>query len=110
MSTGSGWFSDRSAAYLASGRPVITQNTGCGTWLPVGAGVLTFDDIDEAVGAIAEVNRRYDHHCHAARALAEEYFDAGRVLSSMLERALNPDSRRNEPATAPDPAAGAIES
>ena len=68
VSTRSGWFSDRSAAYLASGRPVITENTGCGDWLAVGEGCLTFDDIDEAIQAISEVNHHYDRHCsHGAR-------------------------------------------
>jgi len=90
VSTRSGWFSDRSAAYLASGRPVVTQNTGCGDWLAVGEGCLTFDDVDEAAGAIAEVNDHYDRHCRAARAIAEEYFDAGRVLPRLIEQSLNP--------------------
>jgi hypothetical protein len=108
VSTRSGWFSDRSAAYLASGRPVITENTGCGDWLAVGEGCLTFDDIDEAIQAISEVNHHYDRHSHMARAIAEEYFDAGRVLSSLIERALNSE-HSSEPASTLDPASGAIE-
>jgi len=82
----SGWFSDRSAAYLASGRPVILQDTGYSAWLPVGEGLLAFDDLDGAVGAVAAVNGDYERHRRTARAIAEEYFDARRVLGSLLER------------------------
>jgi hypothetical protein len=82
----SGWFSDRSAAYLASGRPVVLQDTGYSAWLPVGEGLLAFDDLDGAVGAVAAVNGNYERHRHSARAIAEEYFDARRVLGSLLER------------------------
>jgi hypothetical protein len=86
----SGWFSERSAAYLASGRPVVTQETGFSEWLPGGKGVLAFRTPDEAVGAIEEVNRRYRLHCRAARSLAEEYFDARKVLPRLIERAMTP--------------------
>jgi hypothetical protein len=85
VSSNSGWFSERSAAYLASGRPVVTQNTGFSTWLPSGCGVLAFNNCDEAVGAIQEVRSRYDAHCNAARQLAEEYFDGRKVLSRLLD-------------------------
>lgn len=86
----SGWFSERSACYLASGRPVIVQETGFSEWLPTGAGVLSFNHPDEAVAAIEEVNNRYEFHCRAARAVAEEFFDARKVIPMMLERALAP--------------------
>lgn len=82
----SGWFSERSAAYLASGRPVLTQDTGFGAWLPTGEGVLAFDTPERAVSALADVDARYETHCRAARDIAERYFDARRVLSSLLDR------------------------
>jgi hypothetical protein len=85
VSSNSGWFSERSAAYLASGRPVVTQNTGFSTWLPTGCGVLAFDNADQALGAIEEVRCRYDAHSRAARELAEEYFDGRKVLARLLE-------------------------
>ena len=79
-----GWFSERSMQYLASGRPVITQETGFSDWLPTGEGLLSFSDPDGAVGAIEDVLDRYDAHCRAARELAEEYFESGKVLRRML--------------------------
>jgi hypothetical protein len=82
----SGWFSDRSAAYLASGRPVILQDTGYSGWLPVGEGLLAFRTLDEAVEAIEAVNTDYERHRRAARAIAEEFFDARTVLSGLLDR------------------------
>jgi hypothetical protein len=90
VATNSGWFSDRSAAYLASGRPVVVQDTGFPRWMETGAGVLTFGGLDEACAAIEDVNRRYDAHCRAAREVAEAYFDAGRVLPDLIERAIQP--------------------
>jgi hypothetical protein len=82
----SGWFSERSAAYLASGRPVVTQETGFSTWMPTGSGVVSFDTFDEARQGIEEVRHRYAFHCRAAREVAEESFDARTVLTGMLER------------------------
>lgn len=83
----SGWFSERSTAYMASGRPVIVQETGFSDWLPTGQGVLPFRDPEETVAAIEEIQCRYDPHCRAARELVEEYFSAPRVLTSLIERA-----------------------
>ena len=83
-----GWFSERSAAYLASGRPVVTQETGFSDWLPVGDGVLSFNNFEEAIAGIEEINCHYDFHCRAARVMAEEYFDSRKILSSLIERAL----------------------
>jgi hypothetical protein len=88
--TRSGWFSERSAAYLASGRPVVTQDTGLSGLLPTGRGLLTYTNPEEAVAAIEAVNGRYEEHCRAARDIAEAYFDARRVLPQLIERALNP--------------------
>lgn len=82
----SGWFSDRSACYLASGRPVLAQDTGFGDSLPVGEGLLTFVDVDAAVTATAEIEADADRHARAARELAIEYLDARKVLLRLLER------------------------
>jgi hypothetical protein len=84
----SGWFSERSACYLASGRPVVTQETGFSDWLRSRGGVIPFSSPDEAVAAIEEVNSRYEFHSRAARAVAEEYFDARKVLNDVLERSI----------------------
>ena len=84
----SGWFSERSAVYLAAGRPVVAQETGFGEVLPTGEGLLSFTTLDEAVGAVREVNGDHLRHSKAARALAEEYFDAAKVLTSLIERSL----------------------
>lgn len=87
VATRSGWFSDRSAEFLASGRPVVTQETGFSRWLEAGRGVLAFRSPEEAAEAIARVSREYERHCRSARAIAEEYFDARRVLSAVLAAA-----------------------
>jgi hypothetical protein len=84
----SGWFSERSVAYLALGRPVVIQDTGFTRWLDAGAGVLAFSTPDEAVNAIAEVDARYERHCAAAREVAAGYFDSARVLAHLVERAM----------------------
>ena len=79
-----GWFSDRSACYLASGRPVIAQETGFGRFLPVGAGLFAFQTIEEVLASLEALNGDYDRHARAARAVAEEYFDSDRVLNRLL--------------------------
>jgi hypothetical protein len=81
-----GWFSDRSACYLASGRPVIAQETGFSHFLPVGDGLLSFRTEDDAVVAIGELEGDYARHSSAARAIAEEHFDSSRVLTRLLEK------------------------
>jgi hypothetical protein len=83
----SGWFSDRSTCYLAAGRPVLHQDTGFTDWLPTGEGVFAFSDPDEVVAALEELDRDYERHAHAARALAEERFEARTVIGDMLDRA-----------------------
>jgi hypothetical protein len=80
----SGWFSERDACYLASGKPVIAQDTGFGAALPTGDGLFAFRDADGALAAIEEVNSDYRRHCDAARAIAEEYFEAGAVAERLL--------------------------
>lgn len=79
-----GWFSDRSICYLASGRPVVAQDTGFGRYLPTGEGLLAFATLDEAAAAIDEVSANYPAHARAARALAEEFFSSTRVLGRLL--------------------------
>jgi hypothetical protein len=84
--TNSGWFSERSANYLASGRPVITQDTGFSLFLPCGQGLLTFTTLDEAVNAIESVSALPREHGVAARAIASEYFASDRVLKDLIRR------------------------
>lgn len=81
----SGWFSDRSACYLASGRPVVAQDTGFGRTLPTGEGLLAFVDVDGAAAAIESVLSRPAEHAAAARAIAEELLDSDRVLARLLD-------------------------
>ena len=81
-----GWFSDRSAAYLASGRPVVAQDTGFPRFLPTGVGLLAFQSLDEAAARVEEVERDPARHGAAAREIAVEHLDSDRVLGSLLER------------------------
>jgi hypothetical protein len=81
----SGWFSERSSCYLASGRPVVVQDTGFSEWIETGAGVTAFSNPEEALAGIQEINRRYEFHCRVARAIAQEYFDSQKVLSKLLD-------------------------
>jgi hypothetical protein len=85
VDTNSGWFSDRTVRYLASGKPVLVQDTGFGRSFPVGEGLLSFRTLQEAEAGAKEIARNYEHHCRAARALAEEYFDSDRVLGRLLD-------------------------
>ena len=79
-----GWFSDRSARYLASGKPVLAQSTGVEKHLPTGKGFLTFSTMEQAIEGINAINNDYLAHCNAAREIAEEYVDSDKVLSKML--------------------------
>jgi hypothetical protein len=81
----SGWFSERSACYLAAGRPVITQDTGFGDVLPTGEGLFAFNTTEQALAAIETVNSDYGRHSRAAYAVAEEYFKAEKVLAKLLK-------------------------
>src|SRR5262245_77238 len=81
-----GWFSDRSVCYLASGRPVIAQETGFSAFLPTDEGLFAFETEDEALAAMDAVMGDYQHHSRAARRIAEEYFDSNTVLPALLER------------------------
>jgi len=79
-----GWFSDRSACYLASGRPVLAEDTGFTDYLPTGKGLLAFRDLPEAVEGVAEIDSNYAQHSRAARELAEEFLDSRRCLPALL--------------------------
>ena len=82
-----GWFSDRSACYLAAGRPVITQETGFTDHYGGGAGLLVYNSLGEIVEAVKKINRDYAFHAAAAKKIAREVFEAEIVLRSLLERA-----------------------
>ena len=81
----SGWFSERSACYLAAGRPVITQDTGFGNVLPTGEGLFPFNTMEEIVAAFEAIKADYEKHSRAARAIAEEYFKAETVLAKVIK-------------------------
>jgi hypothetical protein len=80
----SGWFSDRSACYLAAGRPVVTQDTGFGKFVPTGEGLFSYSTTEEAAAAIEAIAADYERHSAAAQEIAREYFDAERLLKGML--------------------------
>jgi len=82
-----GWFSDRSACYLAAGRPVITQETGFSKFLPTGKGLFGFKTMDDVVRAVDAVEADYEGNCRAAREIAAEYFAAEKVVGSLMQRA-----------------------
>jgi hypothetical protein len=84
----SGWFSCRTACYLALGVPAVVQDTGFGRDIPTGEGVLTFTDLDSAAAAIGRLAQEPERHSAAARAIAERCFDSRRVLTRLIEDAL----------------------
>jgi hypothetical protein len=79
-----GWFSCRSACYLAAGRPVVVQDTAFGAVLPTGEGILKFTTLDDALHAVREIEGNYERHARAAREIAETYFDSDKVLQRLL--------------------------
>ncbi|HEX6963945.1 MAG TPA: hypothetical protein VF175_18905 [Lacipirellula sp.] len=81
----SGWFSDRSATYLAAGRPVVTQDTGFGNVLPVGEGLFAFSTIEDVAAAVDAIASDYQQHCRLAGEVARDYFDSSKVLTQMLD-------------------------
>ncbi len=83
----SGWFSERSATYLAAGRPVIVQDTGFGSYLPTGEGLFAFTGVDDAAAALEAVASDYARHARAAEEIAREYFDAEKVVRAIVEHA-----------------------
>lgn len=84
----SGWFSCRTACYLALGVPAVVQDTGFGLHIPTGEGLLAFGDLDEAANAINRLVSEPERHAKAALALAHEYFDSSKVLARLVEMAL----------------------
>ena len=86
VQTQGGWISDRSLCYLASGKPVLAQETGFSRHVPTGEGLLTFSTLEEAAAGVEEIARRPDLHARAARALAEQYFDSDKVLCQLLQK------------------------
>jgi hypothetical protein len=80
-----GWFSERSACYLAMGRPVLAQETGFSEWLKASGGVVPFSSRDEAATNLHAIEMNYTHHCEAARIVAEEYFDSRKVLPELID-------------------------
>jgi hypothetical protein len=85
VETGSGWFSDRTVRYLASGKPALVQDTGFSQNLPVGDGLLAYRTLHEAILGAESVAGDYDRHRRAARSLAEAYFDSDKVLGRLAE-------------------------
>ncbi len=81
----SGWFSERDACYLASGKPVVAQDTGFSNIIPTGEGLFAFTTMDEALAAVTAINSEYPRHCRAARAIAEDYFEASAVAQRLLD-------------------------
>ena len=86
VDSASGWFSERSICYLASGRPVLAQDTGLGELYPLGEGLLAFSTPDEAVAGVEAIRADPARHARAARAIAVECFDSDKVLGRLLER------------------------
>lgn len=82
----SGWFSERSAAYLASGRPALVQETGFSNFMPAGEGLLSFRTPQEALEGIQKINKEYKQHCTNARKIAAEFFEAKKVLKALLNQ------------------------
>src|SRR6185295_4140107 len=84
VATRSGWFSTRSAAYLACGKPVVVQDTGFRAYVPTGPGLHAFSTADEAVAALAAIRGDYTRACRHAREVAETCFDATRVCERLI--------------------------
>jgi len=90
----SGWFSCRSACYLAAGRPTVVQDTGFSRVIPSGVGVLAFNNIEEVTAAVAEVQADYPRHARAAREIASAYFDSRKVLADFIDNAMTVERTR----------------
>lgn len=97
VQTNSGWFSDRTVRYLASGRPALVQDTGFSERLPTGLGLCTFRTMEEAVLGAGSIAKDYREHCREARRIAEHYFDSDIVIGNLLadigvDKHINPDT------------------
>jgi hypothetical protein len=86
VETNSGWFSDRTVRYLASGKPALVQDTGFTRHLPTGEGLISFQTIEEAAEGAARIERDYHRHCRAARGIAEDYFASEKVIPTLLQQ------------------------
>jgi hypothetical protein len=86
VQTQGGWFSDRSACYLASGKPVLAQDTGLADLYPVGKGLITFATLGEAAAGVEVISQDYPRHARAARELGEDLFDSNKVLTRLLDK------------------------
>lgn len=86
VQTRGGWFSDRSICYLASGKPVLAQDTGLKGLYPTEEGLVAFSSLEEAVDGVEKINGDYRRHSKAARGIAEEYFDSDKVLKNLLSK------------------------
>ena len=86
VQTRAGWFSDRSICYLASGKPVLVQDTGLGSTYARGEGLLTFVTLDDALEGVGSIANNYDFHARAARSIAEEMFDSDKVLTELMAK------------------------
>jgi len=86
VETNSGWFSDRTVRYLATGTPAVVQDTGFSSRYPVGEGLFCFKTLEEAAAGAKRILADYPSHCVAARKIAEQFFDSGRVLSKFCEQ------------------------
>jgi hypothetical protein len=84
-----GWFSDRSVCYLASGKPVLLQDTGLTDWLSNGEGLVLFRSLSDAIRGVELINSDYETHAGAARRLAEDMFDARKVVGQLLDSAMS---------------------
>lgn len=84
VSSNSGWFSERSLCYMASGKPVVVQDTGFSSIFPTGNGLIAFNTIEDVLQGIELINSNYNAHCRQARLFVEEYFDSGKVLNHLL--------------------------
>jgi len=85
VDTNSGWFSDRTVRYLASGKPALVQDTGFSRNYPVGEGLVGFRDLAEAIEAVERIAKDYRQHCQAARRIAEEHFEARKVIGALTD-------------------------
>ncbi len=86
VETNSGWFSDRTTRYLASGKPALVQDTGFSRYLPASCGLVAFQSLQEAIAGAENIVGDYSRHCQAARAIAEEFFDSDKVLNQLMRK------------------------
>lgn len=93
-----GWFSERSIQYMACGKPVLVQDTGLASLLPIGSGILTFRTVEEAVSGAQEILRDYSKHSRVARELVEAHFDYRKLVPELLERCFGRSPRPVEAA------------